>query len=123
MIVSQSFHVFNRYGKGNEALADITRVFIEDLKDYETEQIVGAFKEWRKRSDAMPAPANIIKLINENKVIPTGLMQFQEFKQRGGGDWKAYKRHLADNGEISPNLDEYSTIVSKNKIWGKRYYD
>ena len=46
----------------------------------------------------------------EEQTTPTpGLQSYQDFK----GDWGAYKRYLAENGALSPNLDTYAASYAK----------
>ena len=105
MLVSQSYNIFNRYGKDKDALKDIIRAFVEDLREYSENQITNAFRQWRLRSDGMPAPANIIKIIQEKPKQSQGLMSFTEFRSRGLGDWRQYKKHLFEHNALSSNLD------------------
>lgn len=99
--VAQAFHVFNRYGKGQEALADITRAFIEDLCEYKIEDITRAFKKWRKQSDGMPSPSNILKIIDDGDPDVNG-----RFKNYGDfNSWPAYCKYLHETGKLSENVD------------------
>jgi hypothetical protein len=101
MLVEQSFHIFNRYGKNEDSLNTITRVFLDDLQRFSEDEITEAFKEWRKINEGMPTPAGIIKLIEKRKnPEKTRYKTFAEFN----GDWPAYKRYLKSIGMLNPKL-------------------
>lgn len=101
MLVSQSYNIFNRYGKDTDALKDITRAFIEDLREFSADQITGGFKAWRKRKDGMPTPANIIDEINHSKQsLQSGLKKFSAWD----GSWEGYLEYLDKNNALSPNF-------------------
>lgn len=116
MLVAQSYHVFNRYGKDSEALQDITRSFIEDLNDYSHEQITEAFKSWRRQSAGMPAPANIIEIIKSKKSLQSEnrLKSWAEF-QNDGKTWDLYLSYLDANGALTPNIENTGRGYSLKK--------
>lgn len=103
MLVSQSYNIFNRFGKDSTALDDITRAFIEDLSEFHDSEITAAFKSYRKSNGGMPVPANIRDEIIKNRSEKTKdnrLKSYSEF----GGDWVRYKNYLADNDILSDNF-------------------
>lgn len=101
MLVAQSYHIFNRYGKDNEALKDIARAFIEDLSEYREEQITNAFRSWREKSSGMPTPSNIIEEIKGVQNTETGgLKKFQHWE----GSWQSYLEYLEKNHILSSNM-------------------
>jgi hypothetical protein len=111
MLVSQSYNIFNRFGKDSTAIADITRAFIEDLQPYTIEQITKAFKQWRQTESGMPVPANIQDLIKNARYEGKGKkIKFQQFE----GTWQQYLAFLDENGHLSPN------IVQENGKYGLR---
>lgn len=104
MLVSQSYNIFNRYGKDSTALRDITRAFIEDLSEYSIEDITAAFKSWRRCDSGMPTPANIINQINEGKSKSSKReKKYCDFD----GDWIAYKRYLYSIGHLSDAVNRW----------------
>jgi len=121
MNISQSFDILNRYGKDTTALASITRAFIEDLQPYTEEQIIIAFKLWRRSNDSMPTPSNIINVIREDKKESIDdqnrVMQFSEYKQRVKSCWQSYKGYLYEKNELSPRLDPNVSGVSGGSKW------
>lgn len=109
MLVSQSYNIFNRFGKDSNALKDMTRAFIEDLTEYSEDQITNAFKSWRRQSSGMPTPANIIDSINT--VISTKKASHKKFsewqmnpEQGYEKNWSGFKDYLEDNGLLSENF-------------------
>jgi hypothetical protein len=63
-LLSQSFDIFNTYGKDPEALKSIYHGFETVLAGYSERQILSAFREWLDEHDTMPTPAAIKKIIN-----------------------------------------------------------
>lgn len=102
MLVSQSYNIFNRYGKDGDALRDITRAFIEDLSEFPEDKITAGFKAWRQKKDGMPTPANIINEIkNAQETSYGGLRKFSDW----GKSWESYKEYLQQSRILSPNFD------------------
>lgn len=103
-MVQQCFAIQDTYGKTPEQLKILMRTMIEELRRYSIDIISYAFKQWRRESNKIPTPAEIIELIEKEQ-------KFQNAK-RGGekrlvdfdGDWPAYKRYLHERGYLSPNL-------------------
>lgn len=104
-IVAGAFNVFNRYGKDSDSLSDIIRAFIEDLQPYQLSEIEAAFKTWRRKSDGMPAPANIINEIEINRHGGSKSSNFQKF-ENFAGSWKDYIHYLNDNALLCSKLFE-----------------
>lgn len=68
VLVSQSFDVFNQYGKDPESLKSTYKAFEIDLAGHSAESIQNAFTEWRKTKSTMPTPADILNLLNFNPI-------------------------------------------------------
>jgi hypothetical protein len=118
MLVSQSYNIFNRFGKDSTAIADITRAFIEDLQPYTIEQITKAFKQWRQTESGMPVPANIQDLIkNGAKKNDAMLYRLRDFDY----NFKIYSSYLAAYGQLAPTLDhdhhDWEAYLKANGKW------
>lgn len=64
-LLEQSFNTFNRYGKDDSQLGDMTELFYEILKPYSLDEITNAFREWARVGKAIPVPADIREIIND----------------------------------------------------------
>ncbi len=92
--VASAYNLFDQFGRDEEALADITRAFIEDLIDYGEEDIRLAFKSWRKKHDKMPRPSNITFLIENPIRVNSHIMRWSEYQdkypEKSFADFKKY---------------------------------
>jgi hypothetical protein len=61
-LVTQSFEVFNVFGKEPEAIKNIINSFMIVLEDQSLEDINYGFREWLRISSVMPTPADIREL-------------------------------------------------------------
>lgn len=102
MLVAQSFHIFNRYGKDEHALAPMNHAFLEDLEPYSETEITAAFKAWRQRKSGMPAPADIINEIKgkQRNNLSGRLKKFQHWE----GSLESYFEYLEREGKLSENI-------------------
>jgi len=113
MLVAQSFHIFNRYGKQNDAIPDTTRAFIDDLSEFDADEITAGFKAWRKYNDGMPTPSGIIKEINKTKIARHAREKtLSDFD----GDWSQYKQYLDQKGLLNEK-----TIENKQRTFSVFY--
>lgn len=102
--MKQIYDISNRYGKSQEELDSITRAFIEDLSDKPEDQILEAFKVWRRESDVMPTPANILAEIKKIKdTTEERFIKWTEFKDKG--TWEEYKEYLAKRDSLSQDFE------------------
>lgn len=62
-LLSQSFDIFNTYGKDAEAFRSMYNAFKEELSGFSQESITRGFKEWLGSKSVMPTPADIKGLI------------------------------------------------------------
>ena len=70
VMLQQCFQTLRVYGKEPEALESVIAMFRLVLADYSVEKITGAFRLWLKRSNEMPAPADIANIIERGGKPP-----------------------------------------------------
>lgn len=63
-ILFQCFQALKLYGKEPEALEGTVAMFQLVLADYSIEQIRDGFAQYLKRNSEMPAPADIVNIID-----------------------------------------------------------
>lgn len=66
-LITQSFEVFNVYGKEPESVESIIRAFNFALEGYSLAEITKAFKSWMHGKTVMPTPADILGIAKENR--------------------------------------------------------
>lgn len=79
-LLTQSFEIFNVYGKEPEAVKSILGGFSVILAPYEIGHITAAFTRWMQISSTMPTPSDILKLTIESK-------SYSNIKQTGKPKW------------------------------------
>lgn len=61
-LITQSFQIFNVYGRQAEAVNAIISAFSYALEEYHIDHITAAFQEWMLEQSVMPTPADILKI-------------------------------------------------------------
>jgi hypothetical protein len=64
-LISQSFDIFQTYGKQPEAIANMVQGFSMILHDHTDAEITEAFTLWMKTQSVLPTPANIFDLCEQ----------------------------------------------------------
>lgn len=71
-LVTQSYDIFNTYGKDPEALRSIYKAFETELAGINSESLQRVFKEWLRTKSRMPTPADILGLLGFETNQPKG---------------------------------------------------
>lgn len=66
-LLSQSYEIFNVFGKQPEAVKTAVQAFMMVLENRDMGDIQGAFKTWMQTSSTFPTPADILKIVKENE--------------------------------------------------------
>lgn len=95
--LQEMFSVQYTYGKTAEDLKTLMITMIEDVGGYSAEAIDRAFTIWRRKSDRIPTPSNILDICKE---IAGERSKERKFKTLSDfdGDFKAYKAYAIENG-------------------------
>ena len=70
VMLHQCFQTLRIYGKEPEVLESVVAMFRLVLADYPMEKIIDGFGVWLKRSNEMPAPADIANIIERGGKPP-----------------------------------------------------
>lgn len=82
MILAQCFQSLKMYGREPEQLEATTGIFQMVLADYPIAKIESAFKAYIKRSNEMPAPADIVNLIERGNKPPLDRAVYTSFSKK-----------------------------------------
>lgn len=126
----ERFQATKTYGKDQESLEDIIKVFMRDLGDYPTRSVMAAIKNHCRNSPEFPTVADIIGIIRRRGKMPY-LKEAYISKQRidpedrTPQDWayiKGYESQQNAEEYSSDYLDYHSQIehVSENEKLRKR---
>ena len=96
--VRQCFDILNTYGKSPDQLKSLMRAMVEDLSGYSVEKIDAGFLEWRRTSEKIPTPADILKIVRRNS--EGDRKKYSDFD----GNWTAYKSYLKSIGDLNENI-------------------
>lgn len=106
-MVTTCFDALRVYGKTAEQLESVVGMFALALADYPIEKIRTAFKTYIKRHSDLPAPADIVQIIERDgrppfdKAVYVGISKIDPVR-RTSSDWaymRDYERY-AKTGEF-----------------------
>jgi len=96
-MTKQLFAIQDTYGKSKDDLEILMEAMIEDLIDFDLQEIENSFKIWRKKSEKIPTVAGILKIINTEKNKEINKKNHKTLSDFGG-DFKKYKKYAIENG-------------------------
>lgn len=71
------------------------QAMIEDLSEYQPDEIQNAFVSWRQKKTKIPTPADILEIIRQSQAEKwRGMKKLADFQY----DWDAYRSYLLENG-------------------------
>ena len=100
-LISQSFDIFNIYGKTPEASENIVSGFSVTLEHSSIHDITDAFKEWMRDESTMPTPSDIYKLIS----------QYESDRR--------WEKNRTGPGKAAPRVDKISTAEWHGLTWNQ----
>jgi len=95
----QLFDIQDTYGKTAKQLDNLLVAMVEDLREFQTQEIEAAFVEWRRTSHKIPAPFNIRDLIlkaKKDKAKASHSKRWCDFD----GSWAEYQEYLKEKGLV-----------------------
>lgn len=69
-LISQSYKIFNTYGKSENDISEALKVFYGFLKPYSEFEITIAFRIWMQEQKNLPTPSDIISTIKASRGLP-----------------------------------------------------
>lgn len=103
-LLSQSFDIFNNYGKDPEALASTYQGFELVLAGYDEDKILKAFQEYLEKNETMPTPAAIKKIIDWDPLPKSA--ESRAFDQKAKESQKEFERYQNLSPEQKKQHDE-----------------
>jgi len=76
-LLTQCFDALKVYGKEPEQVVNLIKVFVMVLGDYTFEQVHAAFRTYLKQSNELPAPSDIVKIIEPPPPVYSSAMYVQ----------------------------------------------
>ena len=98
-LISQSFDIFNIYGKKPEAVENIVSGFNITLDRCSIHDITDAFKEWMRDESTMPTPSDIYKLVS---------------RYESDREWE---KNTVGPGKAAPRVDSPDRIAWYGLTW------
>lgn len=98
--VAQCFEALKTYGKEPEQMVAVANMFQMVLADYPIDKIKAAFKTYLKTNSDMPAPADIVRLIERGNKPPLDRAVYVALCQRDGAErfsrWTSEFEYMRD---------------------------
>lgn len=80
------------YGKQGEDIKTLTKIFLEDLKEFTPEKVLSAIKSWRKTQREFPTPADIMGILDPKPVLDKSVyLSIQDKRKKQGGEYLSDK--------------------------------